>query len=67
MQGAQVYVAIRNGEMPGWRVIDICPVCGEQSYTVECQWCGVNIAEVEETASKREAEQHIQDCKDWKE
>ncbi len=67
MQGAQVYVAIRNGEMPDFRVLDVCPVCGEYSATVECRWCGTDIAEVEELASKREAERYIQDCKDWEE
>lgn len=67
MQGAQVYVAIRNGELPDWRFVDLCPVCGEHSYTVECQWCGVNIAEEEEKASVEEAKRHIAHCQEWKE
>jgi hypothetical protein len=65
MEGAQLYVAIRNGEMPDWMIVDICPSCGENSYTVECQHCGADIAGLEEAENKREAERYAQDCKEW--
>ncbi len=67
MQGRQLYVAIRNGEMPDWMILENCRVCGEETGTVECRWCGADLAELEELASKKEAEEYLKHEADWKE
>ncbi len=67
MQGRQLYVAIRNGELPDWLVLEECPTCGEETGTVECRWCGADLAALEEQASKQEAEEYLKHEADWKE
>ncbi len=67
MKGRQFYVAMRNGEMPDFLVLGTCPTCGEQTTTVECRWCGADLAELEELASKKEAEEYLKHEADWKE
>jgi hypothetical protein len=67
MKGRQLYVAIRNGEMPDFMVLGPCPTCGEETGTVECRWCGADLAELEELASKAEAEEYVKNEADWKE
>ncbi len=67
MQGRQVYVAISRGEMPDWMILGQCPACGEETGTVQCRWCGADIAALEEQASKVEAEEYLKHEADWKE
>ena len=67
MKGRQFYVAIRNGEMPDWMILDNCPTCSEETNTVECRWCGADLAMLEEVASKKEAEEYLRHEFDWKE
>lgn len=67
MKGRQLYVAIRNGELPDLFVLEECPTCGGNTTTVECRWCDANLAELEELASKREAEEYVKHEIDWKE
>ena len=67
MQGRQLYVAIRNGEMPDWMVLGTCPTCGGETGTVECRWCGADLALLEERASRVEAEEYLKHEADWKE
>ncbi len=67
MKGRQLYVAIRNGEMPDWMILETCRVCGGETGTVECRWCGANLAALEEQASKQEAEEYLKHEADWKE
>jgi len=65
MHGAQFYVALRNNEFPDTRYVDICPICGETSYTIQCQWCGVDIGVEEEKRSIEDAMRYFQDCEKW--
>ncbi len=67
MKGRQLYVAMSRGEMPDFMVLGPCPVCGEDTTTVECRWCGADLAELEELASKKEAEEYLKHEADWKE
>ncbi len=67
MKGRQFYVAMRNGEMPDFLVLSTCPTCGGETGTVECRWCGADLAELEELASKKEAEEYLKHEADWKE
>jgi hypothetical protein len=66
MQGRQLYVAIRNGELPDFLVLGECPICGEETGTVKCRWCGADLAALEEQASKEEAEEYLRHEIDWK-
>ncbi len=67
MQGRQIYVAMSRGEMPDFMVLGLCPVCGGETGTVECRWCGADLALLEEQASKAEAEEYLKHESDWKE
>jgi len=67
MKGRQFYVALRNGEMPNWMILRECPQCGEETGTVECRWCGYDIAGHEEEASIREAQEYLRLEEEWKE
>ncbi len=67
MQGRQVYVAMSRGEMPDFMILGPCPVCGEETGTVECRWCGADLALLEEQASRVEAEEYLKNEADWKE
>lgn len=59
MIGRQVYVAIRENELPDSGYIDVCPVCGESTHTIECEHCGADIAEVESEQLQIEVERII--------
>ncbi|KKL91603.1 hypothetical protein LCGC14_1893030 [marine sediment metagenome] len=67
MQGRQVYVAMSRGEMPDFMILGPCPVCGEETGTVQCRWCGADLALLEEQASKLEAEEYLKNEADWRE
>lgn len=62
---AQFYVAVRNGEVPNWAWVDYCPVCGENSRTVECEHCGTDIARENEKAERLEVERFTADMEVW--
>ncbi len=67
MKGRQFYVAMANGELPDFMILGSCPSCGEETGTVECRWCGADFAQLEEQASKQEAEEYLKHEVDWKE
>ncbi len=67
MKGRQFYVAMSRGELPDFLILEECRICGGQTTTVECRWCGADLAELEELASKSEAEEYLKHELDWKE
>lgn len=67
MKGRQFYVAMSRDEMPNFMILGPCPVCGEETGTVECRWCGADLAALEEQASKEEAEEYLKHEAAWKE
>ena len=67
MQGRQFYVAVSRGELPDLMVLVECPICGEETGTVECRWCGADLASMEERTSREEAEEYLRYEADWKE